>query len=80
MTPLRLHRPTVGFTPTMPMIDAGKTIDPPVSVPTVRAARFAAAAAPEPELDPQVVRSSAYGLRPWPPRALQPLDALRPRQ
>jgi len=80
MMPARLHSPTVGFTPTTPVIDDGQMIEPPVSVPTVTAARFAAAATPDPELDPHGVRSSAYGLRHWPPRALQPLDAFRPRQ
>ena len=39
-----------------------------------RAARLAAIAAPVPELDPQGLRSSAYGFFVWPPRALQPLD------
>ena len=37
------------------------------------AARFAAMAAPVPELDPDVLRSSTYGLRHRPPRPDQPL-------
>src|SRR3546814_3389652 len=36
------------------------------------AARLAAIALPVPALEPQGLRSSAYGLRVWPPRALQP--------
>ena len=34
----------------------------------------AASAAPEPELEPDGLRSSAYGFLVWPPRPLQPLD------
>ncbi len=45
---------------------------PSVSVPIAAAARLAATALPLPELEPQGERSSAYGLRVWPPRALQP--------
>ena len=57
--PERLHSPTVGLIPTMPLVDEGHMIDPPVSVPTVSADRFAAAATPEPELEPHGLRSSA---------------------
>src|SRR5439155_6870136 len=53
---------------------AGQTIDPSVSVPTATAQKFAATAAPDPELEPQGLRSRAYGFRHCPPRALQPLD------
>src|SRR6185369_5267974 len=38
------------------------------------AAKLAAAADPEPELEPEGERSRAYGLRHCPPRPLQPLD------
>src|SRR5882757_7031944 len=62
--------------PTSPFIDAGQVIEPSVSVPIAAAARLAATAAPLPELDPQALRSSAYGLRVWPPTALQPLTEL----
>jgi len=58
-TPERLTSPTVGFTPTSPEADAGETMDPSVSVPTATAPRFAAMAAPEPELDPEGLRSRA---------------------
>ena len=52
-------RPTVGFTPTSPHIDDGLMIEPSVSVPMAMAARLAATAAAEPELDPLVFLSSA---------------------
>ena len=57
--PLRLTSPTVGFRPTMPLMDAGLTIDPSVSVPTAMVHRFAATATADPELEPDGVRSSA---------------------
>ena len=61
----------------MPTSDAvfdGETIEPSVSVPTATAPRLAATAAPEPELEPDGLRSSAYGFRVCPPRPLHPLD------
>src|SRR5712671_6398982 len=73
MMPARLMRPSVGLIPTMPLIEAGQTTEPSVSVPTASAQRLAATAAPEPELEPHALRSSAYGLRVRPPRPLQPL-------
>jgi hypothetical protein len=51
-TPDRLVRPSVGLIPTMPQVADGQTIDPSVSVPSVPAARLAAAAMPDPELEP----------------------------
>ena len=48
-------------------------IEPSVSVPMAAAHRLAATATPEPELEPHGLRSSAYGLRVWPPRLVQPL-------
>src|SRR3954471_11838734 len=71
--PLRLNRPSVGLIPTRPLLLEGDTIEPSVSVPTPTAARLAAIAAPEPELDPDGLRSSAYGFFVCPPRPLQPL-------
>src|SRR5207244_11340860 len=44
------------------------------------AAKFAEAAAPDPELDPQGLRSIAYGLLHWPPRPDQPLDEKKERK
>jgi len=57
--PSRLTRPTVGFSPTRPLTEAGETIEPSVSVPTATAAKLAAIAAAEPELEPLALRSSA---------------------
>src|SRR5215467_6274798 len=71
--PLRLSAPSVGLIPTRPLLFDGDTIEPSVSVPTPTAARFAAIAAPVPELDPDGLRSSAYGFFVCPPRPLQPL-------
>ena len=71
--PCRLTRPSVGLMPTTPQALAGHTIEPSVSVPTAIGARPAATATPEPELDPEGLRSSACGLAAWPPSVLQPL-------
>jgi MFS family permease len=70
--PVRLTRPSVGLMPTTELLFAGETMEPSVSVPTATAARLAATAAPDPELEPDGLRSSAYGLRHCPPRPLQP--------
>src|SRR5579862_7175017 len=72
--PVRLTRPSVGLMPTIPLTLDGETIDPSVSVPTASATMFAAIATAEPELEPDGLRSSAYGFRVWPPRALHPLE------
>src|SRR5256885_15175704 len=72
MPPDRLTRPSVGLIPTMPQHVAGETIEPSVSVPIATAQRLAATATPAPELDPDGVRSRAYGLRHCPPPPLQP--------
>jgi hypothetical protein len=58
MIPERLTSPSVGLTPTMPFAEEGHTIEPSVSVPIARVQRFAETATPEPELDPQGLRSS----------------------
>src|SRR6188768_1816894 len=58
----------------------GETIEPSVSVPIAAAARFAAVAAPEPELEPDGERSSAYGFFVCPPRAVQPETEWRSRK
>src|SRR4030081_1498531 len=73
MMPLRLTRPTVGLIPVMPLEDEGQTMEPSVSVPIAAAQRFADTPAPEPELEPHGLRSSAYGFFVSPPRPLQPL-------
>src|SRR5919106_2244972 len=74
MMPLRLTSPSVGLMPTSEFADDGQTIEPSVSVPIDPAHKLAAVAAPEPELEPHGLRSSAYGFFVWPPRPLQPLD------
>src|SRR5512136_1887719 len=71
--PERLTNPIVGLIPTMPQQDEGETIEPSVSVPTATAARLAATATAEPELEPEGFRSRAYGFFVCPPRPLQPL-------
>ena len=57
MMPARLQRPTVGFTPTSPLHEAGNTMEPSVSVPMAAAQKLAEAAAPEPADEPLGVRS-----------------------
>src|SRR5262245_56493165 len=79
MTPVRLTRPTVGLMPTMPLADDGLMIEPLVSVPTAAAQRLAATATAEPELEPEALRSRAYGFLVRPPRPLQPLVEFEPR-
>src|SRR5438309_3922831 len=74
-TPARLTRPTVGLMPTTPLLLAGQTMLPSVSVPIETAVKFAEAAAPDPELDPHGFRLIPYGLLHWPPRPDQPLVA-----
>jgi hypothetical protein len=59
MIPDRLTSPTVGLIPQMPLIEDGLVTDPSVSVPMAAAQRLAAVAAPEPELEPEGLRSSA---------------------
>src|SRR5579859_287852 len=71
--PERLTSPTVGLIPASPFDDEGQTIEPSVSVPMPAAAKFAETPAPVPELDPQALRSSAYGFFVSPPRPLHPL-------
>src|SRR5947207_1397989 len=74
ITPDRLVSPRVGFIPAREVVDDGQTIEPSVSVPRAAAARFAAIAVPEPELDPHGLWSSTYGLRHCPARPVHPLD------
>ncbi len=71
--PARLVRPTVGLMPTTPFALAGQTMLPSVSVPKDTVAKFAEAAAPEPELEPQGLRLMPYGLLVCPPRPDHPL-------
>src|SRR5690348_4694200 len=71
--PVRLTRPAVGLMPTTPHALDGETIEPSVSVPMASGARPADTPAADPELDPDGLRSSAYGLAVCPPRVDQPL-------
>jgi len=50
ITPERLVKPTVGLIPTTAFADAGQSMEAMVSVPSVTAAMFAAAAMAEPVL------------------------------
>src|SRR5437667_8980528 len=79
-TPARLTSPTVGLIPTTPLLLAGHTMLPSVSVPMETAVKLAEAAAPEPELEPQGLRSMAYGLLHCPPRPDQPLEEKNDRK
>src|SRR5260370_32252705 len=72
-TPARLVSPTVGLMAATPLALPGQTMLPSVSLPKDTAAKFAEAAAPEPELEPQGLRSMPYGLCVCPPRPDQPL-------
>src|SRR4051812_32458521 len=60
--------------PTTPLLLDGPMIEPVVSVPTVAAAKLAAAATPEPELEPAGVRLRSYGFFGLPP-TVEPLNA-----
>ena len=61
MQPNRLTRPKVGRRPEAPTADAGKTIEPPVSVPIPKPISPATAAETVPLEDPKLVRSSFQG-------------------
>ena len=60
-------RPRLGLSAKMPQCVAGRRTEPPMSVPIWSGPYPAAAAAPAPELEPEVLRSSRHGLRvtPW---------------
>ena len=57
-TPVRLRLPVVGFNPTRELALAGESIEPEVSEPTAATAYSAAIAAPLPELEPPVPKTS----------------------
>src|ERR1700749_4526769 len=65
--PVRLTRPRVGLRPTMPHALDGDTIEPAVPVPMASGAKPTETPAAEPELDPDGLRSRAYGLAVCPP-------------
>lgn len=61
MTPARLVNPTVGLIPTTEFSDAGHSMEPSVSVPSVTAAMPVAAAIADPVLEPHGSADSTYG-------------------
>src|SRR5207253_11511504 len=79
-TPPRLVTPTVGLMPTTPLTLAGQTMLPSVSEPRPAAVKLAETEAADPELDPQALRSSEYGLWVSPPRPDQPLVEKKDRK
>mgnify|MGYP003703173739 CR=1 FL=1 len=60
-TPALLVNPTVGLIPTTEFNDDGQSMDPSVSVPSVTAAMFAAAAMADPVLEPHGAADRTYG-------------------
>src|SRR5258708_36953669 len=60
----------------MPQCVAGKRTEPPMSVPTCSGAYPAAAAAPAPELEPEVLRVVFHGLRVMPCMLDSPEDSI----
>jgi hypothetical protein len=54
-------------------MEAGKRMEPPVSLPSAAAKKRAATPAPEPEEEPPVQYSAAQGLWQWPKCALWPV-------
>ena len=72
-TPARLVRPIVGLMAATLFTLPGQTMLPSVSLPNETPAKFAVAAAPDPELEPQGFRLMPYGLFVWPPRPDHPL-------
>src|SRR4051794_41861575 len=72
MMPARLSRPTVGLMPTIPVVEAGHTNNPSVSVPTAPRPKLADTTPAESELEPQGFPASAKGDPDWPPPAPPP--------
>jgi hypothetical protein len=66
ISPYRLIRPYVGFSPTTPLSDAGWRTLPPVSVPSAQTTSPAATAAALPPLEPPGTRDVSHGLRTGP--------------
>ena len=58
-TPFPLTNPTVGLKPTRPFSDEGDRMEPFVSVPMAPAQKLAAAATPDPALEPDGLRLRA---------------------
>ena len=64
--------PWVGLNPTTPLMDAGHTIEPSVSLPIATGTYPRATDTAEPELDPQGERVRSNALRVWPRTPLHP--------
>src|SRR5713101_2870050 len=79
-TPARLVTPTVGLMPTTLLTLAGQTMLPSVSEPIDTAEKLEDTAAADPELEPQALRSSEYGLLVSPPRPDHPLVEKKERK
>src|SRR5438128_12286042 len=79
-TPARLVTPTVGLIPTTLLTFAGQTMLPSVSEPIDTEEKLEDTAAADPELEPQALRSSEYGLCVSPPRPDQPLVEKKERK
>src|SRR5207245_6557111 len=60
-TPARLVKPTVGLIAATLLTLPGQTMLPSVSLPNETPAKFAVAAAPDPELEPHALRLMPYG-------------------
>src|SRR6185369_12409697 len=71
--PYRETAPYVGFTPTVPVTEAGCRMEPPVSVPMASGAMCAASAAEEPPPEPPGILVRSQGL-PVGPYALFSVD------
>src|SRR5205085_5348446 len=65
--------PTLGLLAATSSAFLVQTFLPSVSLPNETVAKFAVAAAADPELEPQALRLMPYGLFVWPPRPDQPL-------
>src|SRR4051812_26519083 len=78
--PRLVTSPYVGLWPRSPHIAVGPRTEPPVSEPRAPAQSPAAAAAPEPDDEPEVIRSTFQGLRPVRngPSCIEPSVAGRP--
>src|SRR5712691_13377179 len=72
MTPVRLTRPYVGLSPTIPQHAAGSRMEPPVSVPSAPRTSPAATAAPDPLLDPPETCPARHGFCTSPECGLSP--------
>src|SRR5207253_10834712 len=72
-TPPRLTIPIVGLIPTTALTFAGHTMLPSVSLPRLTAVKLDAAAAAEPELEPQALRPVEQGVWVGQPRPDPPL-------